>query len=122
MDNKAAPPVPNLSTEQLMELAQQVLSNQVFGTWNIKPQDFNEHYPAIFLPIMNELPIPTNAGAAYEFMSEALDESKFKAKTSTYPVFMTVKFLSDVDAVQLSTILRSMSETSQMLATVSQAR
>ena len=93
-----------MTPTQLKKLAHQILDNEVFGTWDIRPGDFDTYVHLIFLPLAMGAKPPSGRAAAF---APYKDKIQTNASPGGYPCFSSVQFISEDDYTKLVEILEA---------------
>ena len=84
--------------KQIKTLARRILNREVFGTWDIRPEDAGAYEHLIFLPIAMGAKPPDRFMAAF---APYTDRIQTNASPGGYPCFSSVQFIAEDDYAKL---------------------
>ena len=99
-----------MTPKQIKTLARRVLNKEVFGTWEIQPEDAGVYEHLIFLPIALGAEPPAGFVAAF---APYADRIQTNANPGGYPCFSSVQFICEDDYTKLAKILVTAIETTK---------
>lgn len=89
-----------MTREELLQLAQDIVADKVFGSWMIAPEDMH-CLERVFIPLqMSSGNLPEGVCSLYEYRDKS-----WPLKIYEYPVFFSMKFLTKSELVVLQELL-----------------
>lgn len=89
-----------MTREELLQLAQDIMADKVFGSWMIAPEHMH-CLERIFVPLqMSSGNLPEDICSLYEYRDKS-----WPLKIHEYPVFFSMKFLTKSELIVLQELL-----------------